>query len=73
MKKVIIIYYYSNLSFIYIYIYIYINSVMICPSDVNNLPMYCTIITVEMMGYAVDSLYPTREINDTINEVIRIK
>ena len=30
-------------------------------------------ITIDILGYAVDSLYPTIEINNTIREVINIK
>ena len=33
---------------------------------------HCTQITVDILGYAVDSLYPPIEMNDTIREVINI-
>ena len=41
-------------------------------NDAFNSSIHCTEKTVEMLGYAVDSLYPTREMNDTIREVNNI-
>ena len=53
------------LLYIYIYIYIYI---LIYPLD--DISIHCTELTVDIMGHAVDSLYPPIELNDTIREVI---
>ena len=34
---------------------------------------HCTTVTVDMLGYAVDSLYPNSELNTTIREVFNIE
>ena len=51
----------------YIIFYIYINAIL--PSKLDNLPLYCTRIAIEILDYAVHSLYPTIETNNTIREV----
>ena len=68
-------YLYNNKSYYYIYIYIYINMFLLYllgDDDTVSSSLFCTKITVEKLGYAVDSLYPTRQTNDTIREVINI-
>ena len=47
--------------------HIFINAILTYTLD--EIPLYCTIESIEILGYAVHSLYPTREANDTINEV----
>ena len=55
------------LCFIFLNFILVYYMVLIFP--LADLSIYCTRKTVDILGYAVDSLYPPIEINDTIIEV----
>ena len=52
---------------IYIYIYTQINAILIFKLD--NEYMFCTEEVIDILGYAVDSLNPISDVNNTVNKV----